>query len=155
MARRVKAFWEEHVLAGIPPDPVTADDLKILYPRSQSKILEVDETTRNLVLKIARMRAAKKNIEQRLETIELSLKMLLLDYEAASCNGETICTYKSSKDKETFDEQRFRANHPREAEQWVRPVLDVDFIKSQHPDLYKECLDVKPGSRSLLPKIKL
>ena len=155
MARRVKAFWEEHVLAGVPPDPVTADDLKILYPRSQPKILEVDETTRNLVLKIARMRAAKKNIEQRLETFELSLKMFLMDYEAASCNGETICTYKSSKDKETFDEERFRANHPQEAEQWVRPVLDVDFIKSAHPDLYKECLDVKPGSRSLLPKIKL
>ena len=155
MARRVKAFWEEHVLAGIPPDPVTADDLKILYPRSQPKILEVDETTRNLVLKIARMRAAKKNIEQRLETIELSLKMILMDYEAASCNGETICTYKSSKDKETFDEERFRAIHPQEAREWVKTVIDAEYIKSAHPDLYKECLDVKPGSRSLLLKIKL
>jgi len=155
MARRVQEFWEAHVLAGVPPEPVTADDLKILYPRSQPKTLEVDETTRTLVLKIAWMRGAKKKIEERLETIELSLKMLLTDYEAASCSGETICTYKSSRDKETFNEERFRASHPQEAEQWVRPVLDVDYIKSEHPDLYKEYLDVKPGSRSLLPKINL
>ncbi len=155
MTEKVRVFWEEHVLKGIPPEPVTEDDLKILYPRSQPKTLDVDETTRKLVLKVARMRAAKKKIDERLEPIEFSLKMLLTDYEAASCNGEIVCTYKSAKDKEIFNEERFRANHPQEAGQCVRSVLDVDLIKSQHPDLYNKCLDVKPGSRSLLLKIKL
>jgi len=155
MTEKVRIFWEEHVLTGVPPEPVTEDDLKILYPRSQPKVLEVDENTRKLVIKVARMRAAKKKIDERLEPIELSLKMLLTDYEAASCNGEVICTYKSAKDKETFNEELFRTNHPQEAEQCVKPVLDVELLKSRHPDLYQESLDKKPGSRSLLLKIKL
>lgn len=155
MTDKVRVFWEEHVLKGIPPEPVTDDDLKILYPRSQPKTLEVDENTRNLVIKIARMRAAKKKIDEHLEPLELSMKMLLTDYEAASCNGEIVCTYKSAKDKEIFNEGCFLANHPQEAKQCTRLMLDVELIKAQHPDLFNESLDKKPGTRSLLPKVKL
>jgi putative phage-type endonuclease len=152
---KVEVFWEEHVLKGVPPDPVTEDDLKILYPRSQPKVFPVDESTCKLIIKIARMRAAKKKINDRLEEIELAIKMLLTDYEAATFDGEVVCTYKSAKDKEVFDEAKFKEKHPEESEQWIQKVLDVDFIKSEHPDLYNECLDPKPGSRSLIPKIKL
>ncbi len=152
---KVKAFWEDHVLKGVPPDPVTEDDLKILYPRSQSKELIVDDTTRKLIVKIVRMRAAKKKINDRLEEFELAAKMLLTNYEAASFEGEVICTYKSAKDKETFNGETFQAKFPDEAQKCLKSVLDEELVKSRYPDLYKKALDTKPGSRSLLTKIKL
>ena len=155
MAGKVKEFWEGHVLTGIPPAPMTEGDLKVLYPRSQPRTLEIDSGTLEKVRQVAEIRKRIKGLGEELDQMELALKLLLTDYEAASFEGEVVCTYKSAKDKESFNEETFAGLYPKEALEWVRTVVDVEYIKSTHPDMYSKCLDRKPGSRSLVPKMKL
>lgn len=155
MAGRVEEFWEGHVLSGVPPAPMTEGDLKALYPRSLPKTLEIDEGTLEKVRQIAEMRKRIKGLGDELDEMELALKLLLTDYEAASYQGEVVCTYKSAKERESFNETTFTTLYPKEALVWVKVVTDVDFIKSTHPEIYQKCLDRKPGARSLIPKIKL
>lgn len=155
MTAKVRAFWQDHIEKDIPPEPATEEDLKILYPRSESKTLAVDETTLQLIMRVARLRAAKKKISDNLDAKELSLKMLLQDYEAAAYSDEVVCTYKSAKEKEVFLEDKFKEEYPEEAAHCVKNVLDEELAKANYPDLYRACLDKKPGARSLLLKFKL
>ena len=155
MTAKVRAFWQDHIEKDIPPEPATEEDLKILYPRSEIKTLAVDETTLQLIMRVARLRAAKKKISDNLDAKELSLKMLLKDYEAAAYSDEVVCTYKSAKEKEVFLEDKFKEEYPEEAAHCVKNVLDEELAKANYPDLYRACLDKKPGARSLLLKFKL
>jgi len=155
MAGRVQEFWEAHVLTGVPPAPMTEGDLKLLYPRSMPKTLEIDESTLEKVRQVVEMRKRIKGFNEELDQLELALKRLLSDYEAASYQGEVVCTFKSAKDRESFNETTFATLYPQEAREWVKTVIDAEYIKSTHPDIYNQCLDRKPGARSLIPKIKL
>lgn len=92
-AREIK-FWTENVEGGIAPDPVTAEDLKIRYPKDSGDPVEATEeiafATVNLAMEKKEASALKKTIQER----ENKIKAFLKDAPALTYHGKTIATWK-------------------------------------------------------------
>lgn len=74
------AFWHDHVLAGVPPEPITLADAQRLFSRRNGRPVEVDEETAG---KIEHLRQAR----GKLKAIEGDAKELELDVARAICKA--------------------------------------------------------------------
>ena len=112
LLERAEEFWNENVLKGIPPAPLTEQDIRELYPRSTEKKIQADE---KLAEKIDRLKSLKeiiKRTQEEADMLEEQIKLEMLDAEAIEYNGEILCTWKSSKDVERLDINKFRNELP-------------------------------------------
>lgn len=129
---RIKDFWENHVMAGRPPEPINEEDINKLYERTvEGKTVEAVPA---LIREIDRLRDVKaqiKTLEEEEETLQESVKLVLKDADTLLYKGEVLATWKQAKDSQKFDEKLFKA---------------------EHKDLYEKYLNTKPGSRRFLLK---
>jgi len=133
-------FWANHVLANEPPG-VVGDDLEYLKTRPVERAkLVVDDPERVREL-LRRRDTAKEGVrvaESIVADIEASLRDLAGDAaEVVTEDGEILFTVKANG---TFASSRFKAAHPDlwDELQVLRPVLDVDKLKGNYPDLYED-----------------
>jgi len=127
-----KAFWGK-VTKGTEPDitghEADFDTLKGIYPSSEGGVtIEGDEFVKDL---IEEYKIAKQTLDESQADVD-SLKAQLLrivgDAEAVTFDGDTLYTYKSTKDRESLDTKSF---------------------KEQLPDVYTQFLKMNPGYRTL------
>lgn len=112
-------FWE-HVVNRIPPEPISNDDLRILYPRDTGEIITATSEQEALVYRLAQYKAARKEAEKFEDEVSLQVKTLLRDAASlVSSTGEVLCTFKAS-DTTRFDVKPFRKDHPALAEQYSK-----------------------------------
>ena len=129
---REAEFWQM-VERRIPPDPQTASDVKLRWPRSRPSGIAGGEREASAAIILAAVRERRKEIEAIEERAEAILKLAIQENEALKIDGRIVATWKSSKDSEKFDLAAF---------------------KSAHPKLYKKFLKSAPGSRRFLLKEK-
>jgi putative phage-type endonuclease len=94
-----EGWWEDHVQKDIPPPPRTAEEVKLLYPRSKSKTVLASEEHERMAKELARV---KSEIKDR-ETVEQALQDTLCAAIGESDtlvnpDGTVLATYKASKD---------------------------------------------------------
>ena len=124
-------FWQG-VVEGNPPDPITADDVKKLYPSDDGSELLASEDVEALLLETRSLKVASKDLEELLTSKLDAIRALIGTHSRiVSTNGKVLATYKQSKSREKFDASSF---------------------KFDNPELHAQYIKETPGSRSLLIK---
>lgn len=104
-----RAFWHDHVLARVPPDPVTAADAKKLWPRDNGSRIELPDEIAAQVEYLKELRQEIKALEVRDKAICDALKIAAGEALTLSHNGIDLATYKWQKRREyTVKETEFR-----------------------------------------------
>lgn len=107
-------FWNNHVLAGVPPEATTLENAKHKWrnvdPDSIFEIVEEEHVS--LIEKIYDKRSLIKQSESELEELQTQLLNIVQDKEVIQMDGDTIATYKTQKGRCTFDKNKFFKDHP-------------------------------------------
>ena len=133
IASEVTAFWEENILGMKEPEAITVADLNFKVPKSTpDKSVEADATALEQISEIREKKAQYEALGKEIDALQDSLKMFMSDSEAIlDESGNVLVTWKSGKDKTSFDSKAFAA---------------------ENPDLYAKYCKTAPGSRSFLVK---
>lgn len=118
---RTQEFWEQHIEAGVPPEPVMASEAALAFPNPADVAIEGGEELLELHGAYGLALAEKKEIEQSLDGIKLELQKAMGE-EATSLTsgGVPLFTWKPRKGAVTFDRARFAKDHPDLAEEYLR-----------------------------------
>jgi putative phage-type endonuclease len=117
MVEAERVFWHDHVLAGVPPEPVNAADAARLWSRDSGETIEVAGEVADDVEELRHLKAQAKEIEERIGSIEDRLKVAFRDSSAIAYGGKTLATFKAQTRK-GFDSKALVAAHPDLAEQF-------------------------------------
>lgn len=117
---RAREFWQR-VQDGRPPEPTTAADAALLYPRSLAG--KAQPATDSDLADLAAIRGAQERIntyEAIAEEAKARLQGRLGEAEAiVDADGRSLCTWKT-QERTTVDVKRLRAEHPAIAEAFAR-----------------------------------
>lgn len=124
-------FWHEHVLARVPPDPVSYEDCLRLALRMRGKPVEIDDAT---ATRLEQLRAIRANAKA-MEGDESAIKFEILDFirrawlldptdEVADNavllrNGVKVATY-NLQSSARIDAERLRSERPEVAAEYVK-----------------------------------
>ena len=125
-------FWTDNVLANVAPPAINSADVEKLYSQSDpNKTIEASEEVFDAFgeLKLVR-EIIKKNEQTEAEIIE-QMKLVLKDAEQIKYFGNTLVSWKTSKDTNSFD---------------------LESFKKAEPAMYEKFLKIKPGARRFLIK---
>ncbi len=133
IAEKVTEFWYNNVLGGQEPDAINVADLAVKVPKSTpEKSIQADDTALAQIAEIRAKKAQYEALGKEIEALTDSLKMFMTDSEALlDESGNILLTWKSGKDKTSFDSKTFAA---------------------ENPDLYAKYCKTVPGARSFLIK---
>lgn len=119
----VDKFWTDNILGKQEPSAISVQDVLIKYNKhTDGKVIEVAEDIYNTYnnLKIVKDEIAA--LEQKKTEFEDRIKMCFGDAEAISYGGQTLATWKASKDSEKFDAKAFQAANPELAKEFTKSV---------------------------------
>lgn len=128
---RVAEFWHEHVLADVPPavdgHEATTAALRHL-PAKESA--ELDDTAASIAVAYWAEKNAEKQAATRAATYANLLRERLAGAELGTVDGRQIVSNKYQAGRTSFDVERFTADHPDLAAEYVKrgaafPVLRV------------------------------
>jgi hypothetical protein len=132
MLDEVSRFWNEHILADVPPDPINVDDVLSRYPRhAEGLAMEATPEMVAVHAELKELRERKKQLDDRETELTDAVKIAMRDCERIETGTGALFTWKASKDSTVFDMDRF---------------------KSENPELHQKYLIEKPGSRRFLIK---
>jgi putative phage-type endonuclease len=121
---RLIDFWNNHIMAKVPPEAKTEGDVKYLYPKSLTgKSVEIDQDRYEVLMYLKRIGHAKSKLEKKYDELASVFKMLAKDAELLLYQGEKVATYKNDKKSFKFDEEKFAAEHPDLYSQYQNEVL--------------------------------
>ena len=125
-------FWNNNVLKRIPPEPMSEEDIKKLYPQVKTgEVLEVTEEAYYQSRRLIEVKDKIKVLEEEEKDLSLSLKLLFKDKEIATYKGKTVFTWKQQKSHDD---------------------IDKSVLKNLYPNAYEACKITVPGNRPLLLK---
>ena len=113
--KQVKAFWFNHVIADVPPDPTCFDD--VLHRWSNhvvGKQVEADFNHIKLVEELVTVQGRQKADKVREDEIKLQIVTTMQDAEMMISQGKSICTYKEQSSTR----------------------IDSTLLKKEEPDLF-------------------
>lgn len=113
--RQVKAFWFNHVVADVPPDPTCFDD--VLHRWSNhvvGKQVEADFEHIKLAEELITVQGRQKADKAREDEIKLKIVSTMQDAEMMISQGKSICTYKEQSSTR----------------------IDSTLLKKEEPDLF-------------------
>lgn len=138
MRRKVVAFWHDHVLARVPPAPVTVDDVEYLMRRLQGRKVYADPAVLELVQQYRAAKYLAKSTEDEIET----LKFQIVDY----IHRETVRGAGGRPDGEDAV-----LVHPEDGKallSWKKQStdrIDVKRIKAEAPEVAAEYIRTTTG----------
>lgn len=132
MSDQVERFYRDCIVGGREPELSSGSDVSLKYPRQEDgKALEADENALSLYDKLTETKARLKALEGEYDALCDHMRLVLGSSERLEYAGRTLCTYKAGKDRTTFDQKRFRAEHPEIAEAYLstQPASRTLLIK--------------------------
>jgi putative phage-type endonuclease len=124
----VTRFWVDCILGNQEPIAMRVEDVLLKSPKHIiGKAIEADVEIIDAIAEIKETNKQIKEAESRKKELEDIIKLSMGDAEAmVTPTADILCTWKTSKDSEKFDEKRFAA---------------------EHPELYAQYQVTRPGSR--------
>lgn len=120
LIEREAEFWHDHVVRRIPPELTTEDDVKHRFPVSLGEMVEADVELVSAWNRLRDVRGQLKTLEAEKESLEVVLKRAIGNRDGLEHGGTPLVTWKSSKDSQAFDKERFQAERPEIYRQYVR-----------------------------------
>lgn len=140
MNKELIHFWEEHVLKGVYPEPVTAKDVEQLYPQSKPEAVEINDEVYQEYLRLVQIRNEIQELENQKAKIELQMKMLLGSSQEIRYSGRSIIIWKNTN---VFDEDRFKKEQP-ELYKAYCTRFNLENFKKENPDMYNQYISLGP-----------
>lgn len=129
---RERQFWQNHVEAGLAPEPQSARDLASLYPADSGNAELASGEAIEAFNELVNVRDQIKQLNQRETELKEQLQSEMRDASAlVTESGQTLVTWKKSKDSQRFDSKTFARDYP---------------------DLYQQYAQTQAGSRRFLIK---
>nr|DAT92723.1 MAG TPA: Exonuclease [Caudoviricetes sp.] len=111
LAEKAQAFWQNHVIPRIPPEPQDGADAQKLYPHDNGDTAEADSDTLTAYAELRELKAQEKELKAQIAAKEDLLKIKIGSYSAMQTNGNTLFTWKAQSSSR-FDSKAFQAAHP-------------------------------------------
>ncbi|RBH34112.1 endonuclease, partial [Pseudomonas sp. MWU13-2860] len=92
---RVVEFWNDCVLADVPPDPIDFDDCKAIYAKSSGGSIEATTEIRDAVFNLIDVKAKIKIIEASEEELSYRITAFMQPNEVLTAGGNMIATCKN------------------------------------------------------------
>lgn len=113
-------WYLRHVIAKEPPEPVTAEDVKRMYPKSIQKSLQANDSILEVYTKAVESKRRLEAAEAELEVYTDALKLAMRDAEELEYMGNTLVTWKSAKDTTRFDAKALKEAQPELYEKFTK-----------------------------------
>ena len=127
---RTKEFWEDHVLAHVPPEPSTLGEQALVWPTAPDSAVELSETAyeafqrRNVLLSDIRAQQAEADELQKV------LGSYVQTAETLTYDGRPVATYKTQRGRLTLDHKALAAEHPDIAARYERRGQDYKVLRT-------------------------
>lgn len=132
LQEQAEKFWIDNIQGGIRPEFTSPADILAYYSKhTESKTIEVTESIFDAYLKLKDVKNQLAELEAQKAELEEKIKLVFQDAESISFRGQTLATWKTSKDSERFN---------------------VDAFKESNPELYRQFVKQVAGSRRFLLK---
>jgi putative phage-type endonuclease len=95
---RVLEFWNECVLADMPPDPIDFDDCKAIYAKSNGGSIEATSEVRDAVFSLIDAKAKIKSLEATEEELSYRITAFMQPNANLTFGGNVIATWKNQDD---------------------------------------------------------
>jgi putative phage-type endonuclease len=103
--QRVAQYWNECVLADVPPDPIDFDDCKAIYAKSNGGSIEATSEIRDAVFMLKDVKAKLKSLEASEEELSYRITAFMQPNAILTFGGNEIATWKNQND--TRIDQKF------------------------------------------------
>lgn len=113
-------FWEQHVLAQIPPEPSTTAEAVELWPGNPELTIEGGEDLLELHGAYGLLQAEQIDVGERLDGIKLELQKAMQDAVELTHDGQTLFTWKPRKGSARFDASALKTDMPDIHAQYMR-----------------------------------
>lgn len=113
------AWYKNHVIADVMPEPANVSDLKKLYKQAQGSI-EAGDSMREILQKMKDLKTEIAIKEKELEEMKANVMLIMRDAEAVEADGKTLCTWKFSKPTKKFDANTLKAEMPDVYEKYLK-----------------------------------
>lgn len=117
------AFWNDHILTGIPPVSTNSDDVVSKYPLDNGEFLEADSEVIEQHKKLLQLAVQEKQIGEASDSIKEELKLRLNDSLGFIIDNKPLITWKSSKGSLKFDEKAFKNEYPEMHSIYAKPKV--------------------------------
>lgn len=119
MRDREVAFWNDHVLARVPPEAISSSDMVKLFAKDAGSAVEATPELAELVGEIRHLKTRLKEGEQLVEEKVLRLQLYMAEAATLTFEGRAIATWKTQS-ATRFSQSEFSAAHPGLFEQFKR-----------------------------------
>lgn len=117
-----KDFWENHVLANVPPEldgsPASTEFVKKMYPQATLPSVDLPSQAKELIEELENVKADIKILEEQKNECENKLKQLLGEHEAGRID-DMIVTWKNVTSNR-IDTNRLKKEKPEIYEQYLK-----------------------------------
>ena len=114
MMEQAEHFWTKHVLADVPPDPISKEDIKELFPSHvEEKIVEATDFVKEDVDQLKETQRKKKEYEEKEKEIKDRIISFAQDADTVKYGDDILLTYRKTKDSTKFDEKSFEKDNPK------------------------------------------
>ncbi len=117
---KTRTFWEEHVLACVPPEPVTSVEAAALWPGNPDEWIDGSEDLYELWSEYGRQQAIAVEANQTVDTMKLELQKALKDATELRYEGKTLFTWKPRKGATRLDTSALKSEMPDVASKYMR-----------------------------------
>lgn len=108
-------FWNNHVLARVPPAPTTVGDVLSLFSADLGTIAEADDATLAAIERLKEL----KPIVKEIEALEDRIKLFMGPAATLTRDGKVLATWKTQTTRR-FDQKAFAEAHPDLFEQFKK-----------------------------------
>lgn len=113
LAEETEKFWVDNILGNKEPQPINSSDIVLKYAtHTGGKTIEVGEEIVAAYMALKEVKEELDALEERKNNYEEILKMTFQDAEAIVSNGQTLATWKTSKDIEKIDTKGLAKAYP-------------------------------------------
>jgi len=138
-----RRFWEQNVLADVAPEVtnVTLPHLKDTFAQAaDSATLQPRELVVDLRERLAKAKATIKDAEKEKDQVEAEFRLLFGEHNKIQDEADGATTLATLNQNGNFAPAKFKEAEPELFEQLqvMKPTLDMDTLKSDHPETYNK-----------------
>lgn len=117
-------FWHEHVIAQIPPEPISVEDAALLFPKESAGMsVEADEKLLESIRSYQESTSKSQTLSSECERLKLEILSFMGQAEKITHAGKTLATWKCSKPTTRIDTKALAQAHPEIASAFTTDVL--------------------------------
>lgn len=112
MLQHYYQFWQ-YVESKTPPQPQTLDDLKLMFPASKNDTKTLSQKAIAAYETLIEKKKMLVDIETDIDALEFQIKSELGEFDTGvNSDGKVLCTWKTSKPRQTLDTARLKTEEP-------------------------------------------